>query len=781
MAKYSLILCVAVVLGCRVSAEEAVNRLRRVLGDDHPTKVTAGNPPNRFFAIGQKSYWIPRGTDSTVVPVADTLLILGPDSAGGHSIGFSSGQGCCSATLVLERDSSTKAVRVGIVNNWHDPASESGGLLLEAGVWRQTIGLRDTGVWRDSSVIRLRSAASDSVRQRSLRWGRAVGWVSYAGARWLRMQGSRSVQLTGRSTIEKKLSPTGTPVEFQWVGTIAERFLYEPKTGFIDSLEARGTLEGRVTYHEPTGRVDTVDGSWRVERRGNWQYYAQFDPEQVVFGDSDGSVVGAQQRYVALTQARHPDSAFVERVFQLRGEARSPAERWPFDRMLGLLSYDRDVASFASDQAFRQYRAGDRALVDVLLPPYTRNAFPLRRSFAEGLADQLASLAVERRMQTDRQALFDNLNSALHGAGGVEAGAGARVAGIAQTTDDHHARDLLLLIAYQSDPATYLPLLERLADKRAGTYGSIARAYSAGNLVAEFYGPKPEAYQTSWTGRPFPGIDRPWREHVSYFENLPEGAALRRAQAPREGADWLGRPGSWADNPDYSAMGRAVNLLLRARARNPTAVLRSRFDAEQDANGRLVWAHYLLAMRDTTPLPWVRGVYRTAGGKLAADAFRLLELHAKLVADTASLVADTLKEPVTLAAIQNAVLECLTGDVALVDTAGVRETACVRGDLPKLLQSDGLAPQTIEKWRASFAIRSHADFVRRARQASRWELRSEMAVIISPVRRIENRYFIDFAVVPGSGESCLCGYGGSFVLEQRNGRWVVVRSGTWIS
>ncbi len=372
----------------------------------------------------------------------------------------------------------------------------------------------------------------------------------------------------------------------------------------------------------------------------------------------------------------------------------------------------------------------------------------LRQNLVEALAKQLASLAIERRAQTDRETLFDNLNSALHDAGGVEAGAGEPAARAAESTDDPHARDLLLLVAYESDPAKYLPLLERLAGTRVGTFGGIARAYAAGNLVDGFYGPKPDAYEVTWTGRPFPGIDRPWREHVAYFENLPEGAALQRARSPTEGADWLGRPSD--DYPDYPAMGRAVNLLLHARGLDPAAVLRSRFVAEQDSNG----------LHDTTPLRWVRGAYRDAGGKLAADAFRLLELHAEGVGR--GVVADTVQGGSILASLQDAVLSCLTGAVALVDTAGKPESTCSPdADLPKTLQSDGLAPQTIEKWRNRFAIRSHDDFIRSARQRRRWLLRGDMAVILSPVRRIENRYFIDYAIVQGSGESCLCGHGGS--------------------
>ncbi len=264
MSKFALILCLAVVSSCRASADDMISVLRRVVGDEHPTKIIPSSLPSRFFALSQKSYWIPRGADSTVVPVVDTVVILGPDTTGGDAVRFSSGQGCCEGTLFLEHDSSARTVRIRVAENRYDPESQSGALLLEAGAWRQTIGLHDTGAWRDSVVIRHRPTASDSIRQVSVRQGRALAWVSYAGARWLRVRATRTVELTGRSTIEKKLSTTGTPVDVRCVGTITEEFLYEPATGFVDSLVARGALQGRIDYHETTGRVDTVEGTWRA-------------------------------------------------------------------------------------------------------------------------------------------------------------------------------------------------------------------------------------------------------------------------------------------------------------------------------------------------------------------------------------------------------------------------------------------------------------------------------------------------------------------------------------
>jgi hypothetical protein len=55
-----------------------------------------------------------------------------------------------------------------------------------------------------------------------------------------------------------------------------------------------------------------------------------------------------------------------------------------------------------------------------------------------------------------------------------------------------------------------------------------------------------------------------------------------------------------------------------------------------------------------------------------------------------------------------------------------------------------------------------------------------MAITLTPVRRIENRYYIDYAIAPGTGEGCLCGYGGSFELVQRAGHWVAWVTGGWI-
>ncbi|HXJ29278.1 MAG TPA: hypothetical protein VNG35_01485, partial [Gemmatimonadales bacterium] len=327
------------------------------------------------------------------------------------------------------------------------------------------------------------------------------------------------------------------------------------------------------------------------------------------------------------------------------------------------------------------------------------------------------------------------------------------------------------LLAYKSDPARYQPLLEHVADRRPGSYGSIARAYAQGNIAPEFYGAHPDSFEMTWTGRPFPGLARPWREQVAYFEQLPDGAALRRAQDPKSGATWLG-PGT-ISSPDYPAMGRAVQLLLRARGSDAHAAFAGRFAAETDPHGRIVWAHYLLSMGDTTPLPWVRGAYRGSDRALAAEAFHLLELHTRLV-------ADTLADPMVLGSIQNAVLDCITGRAMLTDSTGAAERACsAHGErLPRFLQQDGLAPAAVVRWEGTFTLRSHAEFLRRA-QASAWS-ESQMAVTLSPVRRIENRYYIDYAIHPGSGEDCLCGYGGSFVLVEQGGHWVVAQSGGWI-
>ena len=62
-----------------------------------------------------------------------------------------------------------------VVDNWHDPESEAGGLLLVSGAWRQSIAQHDTGTWRDSTTIRRRAGTSDSSVAVSVREGRALG------------------------------------------------------------------------------------------------------------------------------------------------------------------------------------------------------------------------------------------------------------------------------------------------------------------------------------------------------------------------------------------------------------------------------------------------------------------------------------------------------------------------------------------------------------------------------------------------------------------------------
>jgi hypothetical protein len=776
LSRYA-ILVTALLAACGRPAANVARLLRRAVGIDHPTKLTPGSLPNRFFTVEQRSYWIPDGADSSVVPVADTLMILSPDSSGGDSIRFSGEQGCCDGALKLERDTARSRIDVRILNNWHDPESAVGGLLLLSPDWVQVIRQRVPGAWRDSGVVRHHLTSTDSSVLVFTRQGRAWGWVSYAGARWLRMSATRTVTVSGRHTVDRDLSPTGTPVDFRYSGAIAERFLYEPQSGFVDSVEARGTLEGRLVYHEATGKVDSVLGAQRIERRGSWRYYAEFQPDDVVFVDSARPAVAQQQeRYVALKDsATYADSALVLRIFQLVRGTQSPALRWPLDEAFRRLAFNRDVSSLMLTKTLQQgARPQDVAVLGPLVEypgeVLLARAIPLQT--ATGIVDQLSSLRVERRNQVNRETFFGTLATLLRSPMGIEPGAGEHAARLAQQTDDAAARDLLLLLAYKSDPARYQPLLERLADRRPGSYGSIARAYAQGNIAPDFYGAHPDSFELTWTGRPFPGLVRPWREQVAYFEQLPDGAALRRAQDPKSGATWLDpRP---VASPDYLAMGRAVQLLLRARGIDANAALAGRFTSETDPHGRIVWAHYLLSMGDTTPLPWLRGAYRGSDRALATDALRLMELHARSV-------ADTLVDPMLLGSIQNAVLDCVTGRSELADSAGASERDCsTHGEaLPHALQVDGLAQSTVSRWKGTFTLRSHAEFLRRAR-ADGWG-GSEMAITLSPVRRIENRYYIDYAFAPGSGEGCLCGYGGSFVLVEQRGRWVVVQSSGWIS
>jgi len=733
---------------------------------EHPTTLRPGHTPNRLFAIGQKSYWVARGADSTLVPVADTMMILAPDSLS-DTVDFSGGQGCCNGNrLVVTRSAGMLDIRV--TNAWHRDEPAVGGLLLHAADWRQTIPLHDQGQWRDSLTIR-RLSGADSLIQFVTRHGTAVEWVTYAGGRWLRMRDTSDVVVAGRTTIEKGLSVAGTPVTFRLTGPLAEEFLYEPTSGLVDSIRVHGLLGGHVDFHETTGQVSGVDGVLRVERRGQWEYYAQLRPENIVFAETPA-------RFVAmLEQPIVGDSALVEEAFHLRKQASSPAVRWPLDRLIRFLGY-RETRRLVFERAEQQYRTGDAVLRDQILEyeQYGSRTSPLPGHVVESIAAEVQSLAAERRGQLEREAFVEDMSTALHQPGGVE-GDGEPGARVAETTDDRHARDLLLLAAYESNPAKYLPLLEQLADTRPGSYGFIARAYAAGNITDAFY-LNPSGYDVTWTGRSFPGVDRPWREHVIYFENLPEGAALERARAgsnePR--CTWLNMRNP--EFPEYAVMTGAVRLHLQAQGIDAREAFRQRFNAEPDSIGRLVWAHYLLGLGDSTPRPWLRAVYQSRHGELSADAYRLLELHK-------TLVADTLSPSAVVASLQDAVLECLTGGTPLADTTGHREVSCGRqGEhLPSFLQSDGLAPSVIEKWRGKFELHSRADFIKRARNGARLVADYAMALSLSPVRKIENRYYIDYAFSPGSGESCLCGNGGSFMLEQRNGNWIVVQSGAWIS
>src|SRR5690349_5244176 len=84
---------------------------------EHPTMLRLGHTPNRLFAIGQKSYWVARGADSTVGPVADNMMILASGSVSG-TVDFRGWPGCLHGNRPGGTPSAGMA-DIRVTNAWH--------------------------------------------------------------------------------------------------------------------------------------------------------------------------------------------------------------------------------------------------------------------------------------------------------------------------------------------------------------------------------------------------------------------------------------------------------------------------------------------------------------------------------------------------------------------------------------------------------------------------------------------------------------------------------------
>jgi hypothetical protein len=514
--------------------------------------------------------------------------------------------------------------------------------------------------------------------------------------------------------------------------------------GVPDSIDLSGQFRGLLVYHNPSASADTVYGTWGVHLTGDWRedprdraarrltYFMEHG--RLSKEDYEAEAEEAPSPYAGLVERAQSDTAAIDSLVALRLAASDPETRADVEAALVAARSEIPgrLASRLVGAATRiapsavlgelQYRSGGDSAYGI--------------DVARFLARELAPLAIQRRRLTDREDLGAGVLGVLASGYGFVREAGPVLQVAAQRADDPVSRDLLWFAAYQADPARYRRSLEASVDSARG-YGPIVLAWVAGNgaLTSQSWGAGPEdADSLRW----FPGIDA-----------VPESLAAYLDQETTSFHSYRLAP---------------IRMRFVSEGRDLGKEMRRRFATDTTFRGREVVARYLEDLSDTTARPWMRGLLQ-GPARTRQVAYDLLP-------------ADTVRDTTLIAAAQRLLLGYVAGRVGLRDTAGkdVPEP-WVHDERPdvRILASDGILSSAIEPWRRLFMVMP-MDSVQ-ARVATDG---LQMAWVVSPLRRIGDRFYVSVTLVPVGGP-CLCGGGVQFVLERRQGEWRAVDVERWIS
>lgn len=771
-----------------------------------------GYSPGRVFTLHQNSYWVSDGIDPRVVSVSDTTLRVTPETSEvdfrGDSLTFwFSPSGRREGAGVIGRDERGRFVRVEFrtppkreveypsaldslfppelndslfpqpseedMRRWAalDSAAvigsekEAGSLFVQVGLWLSAFELESDSF--ADTVDYLHEFLTDTplmgppregwaIHYRRTRTGTVEDSFVVNGERWLSIASDAHVTIQSQRTIEEMLDPTPVWRLGDLSGLVSEHFLYQPDTGQVDSVHVTGTLRGELIFREATGETTSVSGRWVLEQVGRWvDDPARAEQERFAYYVAHGRDSLPDQRWALphetlVDRVLRGDTTALDSLFAQRKRVADPVERVAVDGAVartrwGTVAGEEESAAVTRHRvrlAERDYAPGDLFLLDMAMGGGYAN-WGMSQKTAEILARLLSSLHNQRIAQLDREdfyaALLNWLGSRerLPDSKAAEKEAAPLLAEAARRTDDPQARDLLALAAYEADPARYLGLAKTLTDSIKG-YGPIVRQYIEGNAAMMYWSWGLDPGQEI-RGLRFPGPEAAWSTHSEYLENSGGTQALRY---------WF-----------------------RARGLDPITSFRQRFASESDPDGRLVWTRYLLSFDDTIPKSWLISLAER-GGALSEEAYRLLEGHS---------LADTVRDAAIIADLQNRLLSWLTMGTGLVDSAG-KPAGDFRphNERPEQAQmlSEGLMPEVVEQWSHMFDIVPEDSLAaRRDREGL------QMALVVSPIRRISKRFYLSIDLLPWipAGEMCLCGGGTSFTVERRDGEWVVIDSGWWVS
>jgi len=709
--------------------------------------------PQRVFGVRQYSYWMPAGGDSSRVAIAETLFVarvaanarltaptldmhVGPaDNFGGVTVRRSRRSDGAGITPTDDERNDTFG--------YPDPsrAMEIGSMLAEAGLW---LGDRKPGGTAAGGAITLHAGGADfAIDVTERRRERNAGPRHASGQHWTVVEADVDMTIRAATQIEQHLEDGGVRADVQLSGPAHERYLYLGDAALTDSLVADGRLSGRIIYQHRSGRSDTVSGTWVFRRIGSWR------------PDAD-SAAEAQMQYFVV-HGRNPEgeppprmmTAFdalfgrelnVDSLARLRAVTASPLDRVGTEAALRRALASDDSLNDRADRA-AAVASGDALMVTAWLidQRYGGHGALLDRRWAEGMATLLADEHRQREMALDREEIFATAISRAEGTPGVNRASAPLLLDAARRARDPLGRDMILLLAYMADPAAALPLIEQLSDSVEG-FGPIAREYTRGNseVMAASWGLRRDD-QIFRDAVRFPGLDTSAARHAAY---------LRRP----------GRTGLWIVEQWFAARG------LDARVE-----FRRRFQTDPLPSNRLVWARYLTGLGDSTPEAWLRTT-AAAKGPLRNAAIQQLRLK-----------PDSVTEDSIVTTIQDLMLDYVTGGSRLRDTLGSRLEGFIAHDESQgrwYLVTDLLAPALSARWAGRFTLMTEDSLGAIAQRDG-----LQMAVVVSSVTRTADQYEVSVGLHPymRRGEMCLCGGGSNFILERRDGRWVVISLSQWIS
>lgn len=714
----------------------------------------------------QLSRWVPEGGDSTISAVADTALVLdwsalGQGGAPPQLANVYSGEygGGWNVHLQTSPSGQVTDFTISATSDFYRD-EEFGTLIYEALAQRGTRKFRN-GRWTDTLRMRHQTPAlrsnilgstygGDTTTWRRIRSGTVTGEVTRGGTRWLVVEGGGHDSVVTTRYIQSDMDRM-QEVRHS-VGIVAEHYLYDPATGNIDSV--RQHVEWRVTarYAETSGKPTIVHGRWTADRMGGMgpDFREKRDKANQFFWlhgryeSEDTTALPAPIRRLVDASVRG-DPVALDSLFALRASARDMMERWELEQALVAATAGFNQHPRFHQIAQAQYRSGDDFLTRMILGErYKQNI--VDTTLARILTDIFADIVLERQNALDRQEAFGDLLPLIAEADSVTAAAAPIFAAAAERTNDPYARDLFYLAAYRGQPATYLGLAETRTDSVSG-YGPIVRRYVAGD---------PDALSMSWGWvdrysevfpfEPMPPLDGPWQAHQQRATGFMSYWDAERLK------EWVA-----GHQPDA------------------IPILRQRFATEPDPQGRLVWAQYLFQLGDTTAAGWVR--------KVEAEGDSVIRRKAAWVMRDFPIFADTLRMGPELDDLQWQLLGYAVGIWDLLDEDGqpIKPFAAhdERPDL-RLLSTANLTDRTRTdpRWYRYFEILTPDSLQARAEREG-----LVMAYYIGPVVKIGSQYEARVSLLPymRPGGTCLCGGGTMLTLVRREGKWIVVSSGAWVS